>query len=72
VKRSYQYVAMHDVNNKFAKTQGGWNKCAADTKLKDHTMKEITRPNNDAPYIARLLDLRTEPSILEMLAFDSK
>jgi hypothetical protein len=53
------------------KTQGGWNKCAADTKLKDHTIKGAL-PNNDALYIACLLDLRTEPLILEMPAFAPK
>ena len=47
VRRSYQYVAMYNVNNKFALKQGGWNTCDADTKLKDHTMREIARPNND-------------------------
>ena len=25
VRRSYQYVAMYNVNNKFALKQGGWN-----------------------------------------------
>ena len=25
VTRSYQYVAMYNVNNKFARKQGGWN-----------------------------------------------
>ncbi len=25
VRRSYQYVAMYNVNNKFAIKQGGWN-----------------------------------------------
>jgi len=24
-KRSYQYVALYNVNNKFALSQGGWN-----------------------------------------------
>jgi hypothetical protein len=47
VRRSYQYVAMYNVNNKFALKQGGWNTCVADTQLKDHTMREIARPNND-------------------------
>lgn len=47
VRRSYQYVAMYNVNNKFALKQGGWNTCVADTRLKDHTMREIARPNND-------------------------
>ena len=51
VKRSYQYVAMYNVNNKFAIKQGGWNTVDADTKLKDHTMREIARPNNDTLYI---------------------
>ena len=72
VERSYQYVAMYNVNNKFALKQGGWNTCDADTKLKDHTMREIARPNNDTLYISCLLDLRKDPVILEMPAFDSK
>jgi hypothetical protein len=72
VKRSYQYVAMYNVNNKFAQKQGGWNSCDADTRLKDHTMREIARPNNDTLYISCLLDLRKDPVILEMPAFDSK
>ncbi len=71
VKRSYQYVAMYNVNNKFALKQGGWNTCDADTELKDHTMREIARPNNDTLYISCLLDLRKDPIILELPAFDS-
>jgi hypothetical protein len=69
--RSYQYVAMYNVNNKFALKQGGWNTVDADTQLKDHTMREIARPNNDTLYISALLDLRKDPVILEMPAFDS-
>ena len=72
VERSYQYVAMYNVNNKFALKQGGWNTCDADTQLKDHTMREIARPNNDTLYISCMLDLRKDPVILEMPAFDSK
>ena len=72
VRRSYQYVAMYNVNNKFALKQGGWNTLAADTALKDHTMREIARPNNDTLYISCLLDLRKDPVILEIPAFDSK
>jgi len=72
VKRSYQYVAMYNVNNKFAMKQGGWNTCVADTRLKDHTMREIARPNNDTLYISCLVDLRKDPVILVMPAFDSK
>jgi len=72
VKRSYQYVAMYNVNNKFALKQGGWNTCVADTQLKDHTTREIARPNNDTLYIGCMLDLRNDPVILEMPAFDSK
>ena len=72
VRRSYQYVAMYTVNNKFALKQGGWNTCDADTELKDHTMQEIARPNNDTLYIICMLDLREDPVILEMPAFDSR
>jgi len=72
VTRSYQYVAMYNVNNKFALKQGGWNTCVADTELKDHTMREIARPNNDTLYIVCMLDLRGDPVILEMPAFDSR
>src|SRR5210317_1721884 len=39
VRRSYQYVAMYNVNNKFAASQGGWNTVKPDTELKDHTMR---------------------------------
>jgi len=72
VKRSYQYVAMYNVNNKFALKLGRWNTCAADAQLKDHTMREIARPNNDTLYITCMVDLRKDPVILEMPAFDSK
>jgi len=72
VRRSYQYVAMYNVNNKFALKQGGWNTLAVDTALKDHTMREIARPNNDTLYISGLLDLRKDPVILDIPAFDSK
>ena len=72
VKRSYQYVAMYNVNNKFAITQGGWNTVAANTELKDHTMRDIARPNNDSLYVGCMLDLRKDPVILDMPAFDSK
>jgi hypothetical protein len=63
---------MYNVNNKFALKQGGWNTCVADTRLKDHTMQEIARPNNDTLYISCLLDLRRDPVIPEMPAIDSK
>ena len=71
VRRSYQYVAMYNVNNKFALNQGGWNTCDADTALKDHTMRDIARPNNDTLYIGCMLDLRNDPVVMEMPAFDS-
>jgi len=71
VRRSYQYVAMYNVNNKFAIKQGGYNTIDADTELKDHTMREIARPNNDTLYISCLLDLRKDPVILEIPAFDT-
>ena len=72
VRRSYQYVAMYNVNNKFAIVQKGWNFCVPNTELADHTMREIARPNNDSLYIGCMLDLRKEPVILDMPAFDSK
>lgn len=72
VRRSYQYVAMYNVNNKFAISQGGWNTILPDTQLKDHTMTEIARPNNDTLYIGAMLDLRKDPVILDIPAFDSK
>jgi hypothetical protein len=63
---------MYNVNNKFALKQGGWNTVDPDTQLKDHTLKEIARPNNDTLYIGCMLDLRKDPVILKMPAFDSK
>ena len=72
VFRSYPYVAMYNVNNKFALGAGGWNRCEADTELKDHTMKDIARPNNDTLYIGCVLDLRKDPAILNVPVFDSK
>jgi hypothetical protein len=72
VQRSYQYVGMYNVNNKFAISQGGWNTVAPDTKLKDHTLREIARPNNDTLYIGGMLDLRKDPVILDVPAFSSK
>ena len=72
VNRSYQYVAMYNVNNKFAQKQGEWNTVLADTSLKDHTMREIARPNNDTYYTSVLMDLSQEPIIIEVPVFDSK
>jgi len=72
VKRSYQYVAMYNVNNKFAISLKGWNHCVADTTLKDHTMSDIARPNNDTLYASCLLDLRDDAIVLEIPDFDSK
>jgi hypothetical protein len=73
VRRSYQYVAMYNVIQKFALKGGNrWNFCVPDTKLKDHTTREIARPNNDTLYIGCMADVRKEPLVLEMPAFDSK
>ncbi len=72
VRRAYQYIAMYNVNNKFAMSQGGWNTLQADTKLKDHTLRDIARPNNDSFYTGLMLDLRAEPVIVSFPAFDSK
>ena len=76
VRRSYQYVALYNVINKSVMdpnnpVKTGWNNCVVDTKLKDHTMKLIARPNNDTLYISCGLDLRNDAVILEMPAFSS-
>ncbi len=78
VVRSYQYVAMYNVNNKIAMdpaspfSLGGWNRLRANTALIDHTLESIARPNNDTLYVVTLLDLTEEPIILEAPALDSK
>ncbi len=78
VLRSYQYVAMFNVNNKLAMDTSnpmradGVNRFKANTVLADHTLKAIARPNNDTWYGGALLDLRAEPVILETPAIDSK
>ena len=54
VHRSYQYVAMFNVNNKGAMHYGVWNVVDVGTKLKDHTLKVLARPNNDSLYAAAL------------------
>jgi hypothetical protein len=77
VRRSYQFVAMYNVNNKMVMDPsnplgtGGWNIVKANPTLADHTMKVIARPNNDTLYAAAMLELREEPVILESPAFDS-
>ncbi len=78
VRRSYQYVVMYNVNNKFALDStlpgntGGWNKITVNTQLLDHTVKAIARPNNDTLYITLMLVLKNDPVIIDMPAFDSK
>lgn len=77
VRRSYQYVAMYNVNNKFAMdpanpaSTGGWNQVRANTALLDHTVKAIARPNNDTLYVTAMIDVTAEPVILVLPAFDS-
>lgn len=77
VRRSYQYVALYNVINKFAMDpmnpgKTGWNNCVADTVLKDHNLKAIARPNNDTLYIGCMMDLRKDAIILDVPTFDSK
>ena len=79
VRRSYQYVAMYNVNNKGAEAPessptgtGGWNKLSKNTQLFDASIKIIARPNNDTLYQIAMLDLRDQPMILDVPAFDSK
>ncbi len=65
VKRSYQYVAMYNVNQKMALaeegvTTKGYNKGMRKTELLDHTVQFIARPNNDVLYQLAMLDLRKD------------
>ncbi|MEE4187275.1 MAG: DUF1214 domain-containing protein [Roseobacter sp.] len=77
VRRSYQYVAMFNVNNKIAldpdnpMSSGGYNRVFASTDLADHTLQVIARPNNDTLYVAAMIDVTEEPIVLESPAFDS-
>ncbi|MCX2983432.1 DUF1254 domain-containing protein [Halieaceae bacterium IMCC14734] len=78
VRRSYQYVAIYNVNNKAAEAPesspmgtGGWNKLSLNTSLFDASIKLIARPNNDTLYQIAMLDLRDQPMILDVPAFDS-
>jgi hypothetical protein len=71
VRRSYQYVAMYNVNGKGVLANGGWNTVKADTRLKDHTLKDIARPNNDTLYTVCALDVRGDAAIIDVPAFDS-
>jgi hypothetical protein len=77
VLRSYPYVAMFNVNNKFALdadnplSSGGYNRVKANTELADHTVQAIARPNNDTLYVVAMFDVSEEPIVMEMPAFDS-
>jgi len=77
VRRSYQYVAMYNVNQKVAfdeggMSTGGYNKGLKNTELFDHTVDFIARPNNDSIYQAAMLDLTKDAIVFEFPAFDSK
>ncbi|MBW4934358.1 DUF1214 domain-containing protein [Marinobacter sp. F4206] len=78
VLRSYPYVAMFNVNNKFAldannpMSSGGYNRVKANTELADHTVQAIARPNNDTLYLGAMVDVTEEPIVMELPAFDSK
>ncbi|MCK4839941.1 MAG: DUF1214 domain-containing protein [Desulfobulbaceae bacterium] len=79
VQRSYQYVAMYNVIQKFVldPTSGdlfldGFNKTAAATALVDHTVQSIARPNNDTFYQSVTLDLRNDPVVVKYPVIDSK
>ena len=69
VKRSYQYVAMYNVNQKLAFDEegmntGGYNKGLKNTELLDHTADFIARPKNDSIYQAAMLDLGKDAIVL--------
>ena len=77
VKRSYQYVAMFNVNNKAALDEsnpwstGGYNKVIAATTLLDHRLRVIARPNNDTFYSVAAIDVTEEPIVLEIPSINS-
>ena len=77
VKHSYQYIAMYNVNNKFALAEkgmstGGYNKGLKNTQLLDHTVKAIARPNNDVLYQMAMLDMRKDAAVFQIPALESK
>jgi hypothetical protein len=77
VKRSYQYVAMYNVNQKVAfdeegMSTKGYNKGLKNTDLLDHTAEFIARPNNDTIYQAAMMDLRKDAIVLKFPAMESK
>lgn len=79
VRRSYQYVAMFNVIQKFALDPAsgalfmdGLNNPKASTVLVDHDVRSIARPNNDTLYQGAVLDLRLDAVIIEFPAIDSK
>ena len=77
VKRSYQYVAMYNTNQKMALadlgvTTKGYNKGMRNTTLLDHTVEFIARPNNDVLYQLAMLDLRKDAIVFEIPAIDSR
>ncbi len=77
VQRSYQYVAMYNVNQKMALaeegvTTKGYNRGMRKTDLLDHTVQFIARPNNDVLYQLAMLDLTKDAIVFEIPAIDSK
>ena len=77
VKRSYQYVAMYNTNQKMALaelgvTTRGYNKGMRNTTLLDHSVEFIARPNNDVLYQLAMLDLRKDAIVFKIPAIDSK
>jgi hypothetical protein len=79
VRRSYQYVAMFNVIQKFALEPAsgsmfmdGFNNPVAATTLADHNVKSIARPNNDTFYQGAVLDLRNDAVIVNFPVIDSK
>jgi len=78
VRRSYQYVALYNVISKGSldpanpRSTKGFNRMHVSTRLFDHNVKVIARPNNDTLYISFAMDLRKDPVIMDIPVFDSK
>ncbi len=77
VQRSYQYVTLFNLINKFAIDEtnpaynSGWNKIKIYSNI-DQSIGAISRPSNDTFCLMAVLDLRKEPVILKFPSFDSK
>lgn len=79
VQRSYQYVAMFNVNTKnalspqkYVFSTEGWNKIRYNGTLSDDNARSVAQPNNDVLYQPLMLDLTGDPIVVDVPSFSSK